>query len=104
MTDEPINDAEALDKLAAYLRDVPDWNGGDFCELAADMISRTGRSLDTEFQFVPNYDVKAATEEEAFAIFMDAIEKDVAHYREFGITQIEYRTLAEILAQHKGDA
>ncbi len=43
-----MTDSEALNRLAAYLQTVEDWNGGDFCELAADLIERTGRSISTE--------------------------------------------------------
>lgn len=45
---EHIPDADALDTLAAYLRDNSDWNGGDFCELAADVVTRTGRTITEE--------------------------------------------------------
>ncbi len=40
------SDGEALDILATYLRETPEWSGGDFCELSAETISRTGRSLE----------------------------------------------------------
>jgi hypothetical protein len=52
-----------------------------------------------DYTFVPDYTVEAEDEDTAFAAFMDAIEKDVAHYRRHGYTQIEYRTLAEILGE-----
>ena len=38
-------DARALNKLSAYLRENEQWNGGDFCELAATEIARTGRRI-----------------------------------------------------------
>lgn len=38
-------DAAALNEMAAYLRENESWNGGDFCELAAEAIARTGRRL-----------------------------------------------------------
>ena len=38
-------DARALNEMAAYLRENESWNGGDFCELAAEAIARTGRKL-----------------------------------------------------------
>jgi hypothetical protein len=47
-----LSDRQALDVLAKYLRDHDDWNGGDFCELANDVITRTGRSLTHRFQAV----------------------------------------------------
>lgn len=39
------SDAAALDVLAEYLRETPDWNGGDFCELAARVVAETGREV-----------------------------------------------------------
>lgn len=45
---ERISDDDAIGRLAAYLRDTPDWNGGDFCDLAASTIRATGRSLDAD--------------------------------------------------------
>jgi hypothetical protein len=42
---ENLADSDALDLLAAYLRDTDDWNGGDFCEMAAFLIEQTGRKL-----------------------------------------------------------
>lgn len=47
------------------------------------------------FTFVPLYEIEAGSESEAFEEFMAAIERDVAHYRRHGSTQIEYITLAE---------
>ena len=44
----PLTDRQALDILAEYLRDHEQWNGGDFCELAANVIPRTGRSLESK--------------------------------------------------------
>ena len=38
-------DARALNEMAAYLRETESWNGGDFCELAANAIAGTGRRL-----------------------------------------------------------
>lgn len=44
----PIADAEALDALAAQLNEPGEWNGADVCELAADLLRRTGRRVDDE--------------------------------------------------------
>lgn len=46
MNDRIISDADALDELAAYLRETDQWNGGDFCEIAAVALRRTGRSIE----------------------------------------------------------
>ena len=43
--EEPLTDAEALDALAAELNEPGDWNGADVCELAADLLLRTGRRV-----------------------------------------------------------
>jgi ferredoxin len=43
--EEPLTDAEALDALAAELNEPGDWNGADVCELAADLLRRTGRRV-----------------------------------------------------------
>ena len=51
-----------------------------------------------EFLFVPDYAVEADTVQEAFEKAIDAIEKDIEHYREYGTTQIEWVTTDEIAA------
>ena len=43
-----LSDTEALDRIAKYLREHDDWNGGDFCELAAELVKAAGRSLEPE--------------------------------------------------------
>jgi len=45
---EPIADADALDRLAAELNAPGCWNGGDVCELAAELLRRTGRRVEDE--------------------------------------------------------
>ena len=42
---QAARDARALNEMAAYLRETESWNGGDFCELAANAIAGTGRRL-----------------------------------------------------------
>ena len=42
---QPLSDAEALDRLAAELNEPGDWSGADVCELAADLLRRTGRPI-----------------------------------------------------------
>lgn len=37
------SDTLTLDRLAVYLGSAEDWNGGDICELLAEMIAATGR-------------------------------------------------------------
>lgn len=44
----PITDAETLDALAAELTEPGDWHAADVCELAADLLRCTGRSVDGE--------------------------------------------------------
>lgn len=43
-----LADAEALDILAGELNKPGQWNGGDICELAAQLVSRTGRVIEDE--------------------------------------------------------
>ncbi len=43
---EPITDADALDRLAAELGAPGCWNGGDVCELAAELLRLTGRRIE----------------------------------------------------------
>ena len=43
--EQPLTDADALDALAEKLSESGDWNGGDVCELAAELLLRTGRCL-----------------------------------------------------------
>jgi DNA-directed RNA polymerase subunit RPC12/RpoP len=43
-----LSDADALDALAAKLNEPGQWNGGDVCELAAELLVRTGRAIDEE--------------------------------------------------------
>ena len=43
-----LADAEALDRLAAQLNAPGCWNGGDVCELAAELLRRTGRRIEDE--------------------------------------------------------
>ena len=38
-----MTDQEALDALAAYLGTQESWNGGDVCDVVANMIAKTGR-------------------------------------------------------------
>lgn len=38
-----ITDTEALDQIATFMGTEPDWNGGDICELVADLLRGTGR-------------------------------------------------------------
>jgi hypothetical protein len=45
---DPISDADALDRLAAELNEPGCWNGGDVCELAAELLRRTGRRVEDE--------------------------------------------------------
>lgn len=42
-TTPTLSDADALDRLAAFMARPGGWNGGDVCEEAADLIGRTGR-------------------------------------------------------------
>lgn len=44
----PLEDAKALDALAAELNKPGQWNGADICELAADLLRRTGRRIEDE--------------------------------------------------------
>ena len=43
--EQPLTDADALDALAEKLSEPGDWNGGDVCELAAELLLRTGRCV-----------------------------------------------------------
>ncbi|HKI66656.1 MAG TPA: hypothetical protein VJ989_05245 [Solirubrobacterales bacterium] len=43
-----LADAEALDRLATQLNAPGCWNGGDVCELAAELLRRTGRRIEDE--------------------------------------------------------
>jgi hypothetical protein len=43
-----ISDREALDALAAKLSEPGEWNGGDLCELAAELLRRSGRPIAEE--------------------------------------------------------
>lgn len=43
-----LTDADALDALAEKLNEPGEWNGGDICELAADLLRRTGRRISAE--------------------------------------------------------
>lgn len=45
---EPISDAEAMDRLAAKLNEPGQWNGGDVCEVAAMLCVRTNRPIEDE--------------------------------------------------------
>jgi hypothetical protein len=45
VADKREEDGRVLDALAEYLRTNPQWNGGDFCELAATLIDGTGRRI-----------------------------------------------------------
>jgi hypothetical protein len=44
----PLDDAKALDALAEKLNEPGCWNGGDVCELAADLLRCTGRHIEDE--------------------------------------------------------
>lgn len=43
-----------------------------------------------KYTFQPHYEVEATTEDEAFGLFVEAISRDLQHYRKHGHTQIEY--------------
>ena len=43
-----LSDEEALDALAAKLREPGAWSGADVCELAAELLARTGREIEEE--------------------------------------------------------
>lgn len=43
-----LSDEEALDALAAKLREPGGWSGADVCELAAELLARTGREIEEE--------------------------------------------------------
>jgi hypothetical protein len=43
--DAEESDAQALDTLADYLFTTPEWDGADFCDLAATTIFKTGRKV-----------------------------------------------------------
>jgi ribosomal protein L37E len=43
-----LSDTEALDALAIKLNEPGQWNGGDVCEMAAELLGRTGRAIDEE--------------------------------------------------------
>ncbi len=43
-----LSDPEALDALAAKLNEPGQWNGGDVCEFAAGLLTRTGREIKEE--------------------------------------------------------
>lgn len=39
------SDTEALDELAAYMNRPGPWNGGDVCDVAAELLVKTGREI-----------------------------------------------------------
>ena len=43
-----LSDEAALDALAAKLREPGGWSGADVCELAAELLGRTGREIEEE--------------------------------------------------------
>ena len=43
-----LTDSQALDVIAAKLNEPGQWNGGDVCELAAEVCQRTGRTIATD--------------------------------------------------------
>lgn len=43
---QPITDADALDRLAAHPNAAGDWNGAELCELAVDLLRCTGRHVE----------------------------------------------------------
>jgi hypothetical protein len=43
--EQSMTDADALDALAEKLSEPGDWNGGDVCGLAAELLLRTGRCV-----------------------------------------------------------
>lgn len=47
---ERPSDTLTLDRLAVYLGSADDWNGGDVCEMVAEMIAATGRPHPGESQ------------------------------------------------------
>lgn len=56
-----LSDREALDRLAAFMGAQESWNGGDVCEVAAELIAATGRPPvgDQSFEVLTTYRVLA---------------------------------------------
>ena len=47
------------------------------------------------YRFNAEYAVEANSEKEAFDRYLEAIEQDIAHYRKWGYTQIEWTSTAD---------